>query len=315
MNEFDIIRHYFTRQPCRPEGLTLGIGDDAAVISVPEAHELVVAMDTLVSGVHFPDAAAAGDIGWKALAVNLSDLAAMGAEPRWATLSLTLPEADENWLADFSSGFFDLAAQYRMDLIGGDLCHGPLSITVQVHGLVPAGQALTRQGARPGDGIYVTGTLGDAAYALAEAVVTSPDHDYFFHRLARPQPRVVCGMALRGIATSAIDISDGLVSDLQHVLDASRVGANILAVSIPVSQPLNQALGEEEAVRVALTGGDDYELCLTAPVAEADRLRAIGDTHQVPVTQIGTIMPSPGLHIEGRNLEIPERGGGYRHFN
>lgn len=294
MNEFDIIARFFQRDVSSAEDVTLGIGDDAAVVRVPEGQELVLAMDTLVEAVHFPMNTAAEDIGWKALAVNLSDLAAMGAVPRWFTLSLTLPEVDEQWLENFSSGIFELASQYDAILIGGDLCRGPLAVTVQAHGLVAAGQAVMRSGARAGDLVYVSGTLGDAGYALT-AMAKAADKEYFLRRLNRPQPRVAVGQALRGLASSAIDISDGLAGDLQHILDASRCGARIDVDKLPVSPALAQVTDSAEACRMALTAGDDYELCFTVAASRAAEVNKMAAETGVPLTVIGEIVPETTL--------------------
>lgn len=294
MNEFDIIARYFQRDVSSATDVTLGIGDDAAVVRVPEEQELVLAMDTLVEAVHFPMNTPAADIGWKALAVNLSDLAAMGAIPRWLTLSLTLPEVDEQWLEDFSSGFFELARQYDASLIGGDLCRGPLAVTVQAHGVVTKGQAIMRSGARPGDLVYASGTLGDAGYALT-AMTAAADKEYFMQRLNRPQPRVAVGQRLRGLATSAIDISDGLTGDLQHILNASRCGARIDTEKLPVSPALIQVVDSTEACRMALTAGDDYELCFTVAASRVAEVNDIAVETGVPLTVIGEIVPGTTL--------------------
>lgn len=311
MNEFDIICRFFNR-PGRDENVTLGIGDDAAVVRVPSGQELVLAMDTLIRGVHFPESTAAGDIGWKALAVNLSDLAAMGAEPCWATLSLTLPEADESWLQAFADGFFELADQHRVSLVGGDLCRGPLTVTVQAHGLVPAGQAITRQGAVPGDLVYVTGYLGDAGYALTPDATGSSDYAYFRERLDRPQPRVRTGLALRGIASSAIDLSDGLAGDIRHILQASSCGAVIEAGRLPLSEPLRAAVDEETGRRLALTSGDDYQLCFTVSADQAGtmetRMTSIGET----VEQVGEI--TAGSDLIFRAADGERDYSAYLHF-
>ena len=308
MNEFDIIRRFFDRSPA-DESAILGIGDDGAVVSVPAGQELVLAMDTLIRGVHFPESTPAADIGWKALAVNLSDLAAMGAEPRWATLSLTVPDADETWLQAFADGFFSLADQYGVTLIGGDLCRGPLVITVQAHGLLPAGQAITRSGARQGDCIYVTGYLGDAGYALRST--ESATADYFRQRLNRPQPRIEAGKLIRGTASSAIDISDGLAGDIRHIMQASDCGALIKADKLPISPALQAAEEPAEARHLALTAGDDYELCFTvaseAGQALERRLLAAGES----VSLIGKITSDRQLHVES---DDGQQLTGYSHF-
>lgn len=308
MNEYDIIHRFFDRSS-GDNSVKLSVGDDGAVVSVPAGQELVLAMDTLIRGVHFPELTPAAAVGWKALAVNLSDLAAMGAEPRWATLSLTVPEAEESWLQAFADGFFSLANQYGVSLIGGDLCRGSLSITVQAHGLLPAGQAVTRSGARPGDRIYVTGCLGDAGYALTAA--ESVTADYCRQRLNRPQPRVEAGRLIRGTASSAIDISDGLAGDIRHIMRASDCGALIKADKLPISEALQAALEPAEARRLALTAGDDYELCFTVS-SEASRgleqqLKAAGEA----VSLIGEITSDRKLRIDADD-EVPLAG--YSHF-
>lgn len=312
MNEYEIIEKFFKRQTPDAVGVILGIGDDAAIVRVPADRELVLAIDTLVAGVHFPRETAPEDIGWKALAVNLGDLAAMGAEPHWVTLSLSLPEADEDWLSRFAQGFFQLAGRYGLALIGGDLCRGPLAVTVQAHGLVPAGQAITRAGARPGDRIYVSGTLGDAGYSLTEAGCHGPYRRYFRGRLDRPEPRLKLGQALRGIATSAIDISDGLAGDLAHILNASHVGAELDATRLPLSRELQMATEYEEGRRLALTAGDDYELCFTAAPASDAAIEQLAAENRVRLTVVGTIQSGSGLKC----LEISrdEQYTGYRHF-
>ena len=234
LSEFDIIRYFFDR-PQAADGrsdVLLGIGDDAAVVTVPDDHDLVLCMDTLVAGVHFPEDTSPGAIGHKALAVNLSDLAAMGAEPAWFTLSVTLPHADADWLAAFAQGMFRLADHYRVQLVGGDVTRGPLSVTVQAHGLVPRGRALRRSGAAVGDRIYVTGTLGDAGLALHQGAEQAPA---LRQRLDYPSPRVEAGLALRGLASAAIDISDGLLADLGHLLEDGRQGAMLEVDDLPRS--------------------------------------------------------------------------------
>ena len=271
LGEFDVIAQLRERCALPRADVRVGIGDDGAVLRVPGGQQLVVAMDTLVEGVHFPRDTAAADIGWKALAVNLSDLAAMGAAPAWATLALTLPRALPRWLNDFAVGFARLARTHRVSLVGGDTTRGPLTVTVQAHGFVPSGAALLRAAARVGDAIYVSGTLGDAAAGLAVAQrrlvgTRKADAAWLRARLDRPTPRVALGLALRGLAHAAIDVSDGLAADLTHVLDASRVGAEIDMTRLPCSSALRRATPDAaHRARWQLAGGDDYELCFTVP--------------------------------------------------
>ena len=318
LSEFDLIDRYFKNALSDGPEVRCGIGDDAAIVSVPQGMELSLSMDTLVAGVHFPASTTPADIGHKALAVNLSDMAAMGAEPRWITLSLTLPQDDPSaWLEGFMAGFSALARKYSLALIGGDLARGPLSITIEIHGWLPTGAAIYRGGAHPGDRIYVSGTLGDAGLALGVLdrrwTIDGKYHAEIFSRLHTPSPRIALGMALRGLATSAIDISDGLQADLGHILDASHAGARLDAGLLPLSKALQQ-LPLEQAWEIALTSGDDYELCFTLPVAapesEIKRLSAI-----TPVQCIGQVIAETGMYwqrADGSRF-IPT-GTGYRHF-
>ena len=339
--EFDLIARIRARA-CSRDDVLLGIGDDAALLRVPPNHDLVISTDTLNAGVHFPHDTAPTDIGWKALAVNLSDLAAMGATPAWCTLALSLPDADADWLDAFLDGFCALADLHDVALIGGDTTRGPLSITVTVHGLVPHGSALRRDGAQIDDDIWVSGTLGDAAAGLAllspspagrgvgvsgratRGIAMSPPHlnplpageedKQLLMRLDRPTPRIALGIALRDIASACIDISDGLVADLGHVLEASGVGAELELVALPMSDALGTL---DPAVREALQlgGGDDYELCFTAPSVHADRVRAAAVAADTRVTRVGYIQDSKGLrlHAADGTLRTAEPSG-YQHF-
>ncbi len=319
MNEFEIIEHYFKQaHPASKGNLTLGIGDDAAIINVAEETELVISTDTLVSGVHFFENSSAADIAYKSLSVNLSDIAAMGALPRWLSLSLTLPNKDLDWLKEFASSFNQLAQDQSLVLIGGDLTKGPLSITVQIHGVAPKGKSLRRSGANIGDLIYVTGELGAAAYALKHTedsrLFTSPT-DKEIQRLNRPDARIKTGLELRDNATSCIDISDGLLADLGHVLKASNVGAELKLSEIPYSDSLKK-LDEDIAIELALTGGDDYELCFTLPnsIPETvvDELALI-----CPIHCIGSInKQATKLSLINKNDELYKiKSNAYRHFN
>lgn len=315
MNEFELIRTYFAAQGLAREDVLLGIGDDAAVVRVPEGTEQVVTTDMLVADRHFRADAAPEGVGHKSLAVNLSDLAAMGARPAWFTLALALPAADADWLTGFCHGLFRLAHRYRVQLIGGDTVRGPLTIAIQAHGFVPAGQALRRAGARPGDRIYVTGALGDAGLALMDAVALSPaERSRVRERLDYPQPRVEAGEALRGLASSCIDVSDGLLADLGHVLEASRVGARIELAHLPLSAIYRGRLGAI-GWEPALAAGDDYELCFTMPPGRETALAERRERLQCEVTCIGEVEDEPGLRVldpQGRAYAPARRG--YDHF-
>ena len=318
MNEFEIIARYFKRAYPESQGdLRLGIGDDAAIIRPAADAELLVSMDTLVAGAHFFADTPPADIAHKALAVNLSDMAAMGARPRWLGLSLTLPGYDADWLSRFAAAFHDLAGRYALVLIGGDLSRGPLSVTVQIQGEAPRGRALRRAGAQPGDHIYVTGELGAAAWALQCLRKDRPEAatEAERARLHRPEVRVKTGLALRDVAHSCIDISDGLLADLGHILTASGLGAELMLPAIPLSQSL-KTQPRATALELALSGGDDYELCFTLPPdLPAPALAALG--RDCPVHHIGrTTPPGAGLKLlqaDGR-LYQPASVGGYRHF-
>lgn len=301
MTEFDIINKYFQSKAIDRPDIVRGIGDDAAIVDPPKNHQLVFSTDTLVESIHFLKGTKPDDLGYRSLAVNLSDLAAMGAEPAWVLLSLTLPEVDEDWLKNFSESFCSLAAQHDCALIGGNLAKGPLSITVQVTGLVPTGKALKRIGAKQGDLIYVSGELGGAQAGFR--ALTDNEESPFIQNFLRPRAQLDVGRALRDIATSCIDISDGLLADLQHILDASDVGATIKLDQVPVCSVLS--LDE------ALTSGEDYQLCFTLPV---DKVEALS----FPATCIGKIDAELGLRLLHRqetyaiNKLIDKLG--YQHF-
>jgi thiamine-monophosphate kinase len=315
-SEFDLIRRYFTRPAGRA---VLGVGDDAALIRVAPGMELAVSVDMLVAGTHFFPDAEPRSLGHKALAVNLSDMAAMGATPRWATLALALPGADETWLQRFAEGFFQMAREYDVDLVGGDTTRGPLAFSVQIMGEVPAGRALRRDGARVGDEVWVSGRLGDAALALAHLqgrVALSPeDAAACLPALHTPQPRVALGLALLGVAHSAIDISDGLLADLGHILESSRLGARIEFDALPVSEAMGRHLHEAAARDCLLAGGDDYELCFTAPRDRHEQVRDISRRLGLPLTQVGGIVAGRGLTVldrEGKAMAVATRG--FDHF-
>lgn len=309
MNEFDLINRYFCRTT-RRDDVVLGIGDDAALLRVPADHELVAAVDTIVEGVHFPIGSSAEDIGYRALAVNLSDLAAMGAKPAWSTLSLSIPQADETWLNGFSRGFFALADTHRCELVGGDTVRGALVITVQVMGIVERGTAMRRSGAKAGDAIFVTTMTGEAAAGLA-VVQSQPEQTAAARRLIdkflRPVPRIEQGRELRLHATAAMDVSDGLLIDLQRLCAASGVGALLDLSTSLLSNALLDTFEEAEAWRFALSGGDDYELLYTVPPS----LAHIGEQHGV---RIGTIVNGAGVRCRVNGFEHVPSAIGYDHF-
>ena len=267
MTEFDLIKRFFAEQPVQRKDVLLGIGDDCAIVTTNEKQHIAVTTDTLVAGVHFFEDAEPRAIGHKSLAVSLSDLAAMGAEPSWISIALTLPKVDEAWVSEFCAGVFELAEYYNVQLIGGDTTSGPLSITVTAQGLTPADKRLTRAGARAGDWLFVTGDLGDGAlalnYLLNKVEVESAYREQIIDKLLYPKPRVLAGQLIREYATAAIDLSDGLIGDLQHICEASNVGANIVLEDLPLSAALTETLPLEQAQQLALSGGDDYELLFT----------------------------------------------------
>lgn len=304
MDEFGIIRRYFTRATAT-RGIVAGIGDDGAVLEPTPGLQQVQVIDTLVEGVHFPSNMPAADLGYRAVAVNLSDIAAMGAIPRWMTLALTLWDKDENWVEDFAAGLFEAADEHDVALVGGDTTQGDAVVTsVHITGEVEPGRALLRSGARVGDTVYVSGTLGDAAAGLALCEQLGPQ-DELVRRFLRPAARVNLGRRLAGRASAAIDVSDGLVGDLRKMLDASGVGAEIDADKLPLSQPLRERYGDK-AIELALTGGDDYELCFTADpeaVADIDGITAIGG-----IVAGGDLV----CRQDGSIVEVDDSG--YRHF-
>lgn len=312
MREFDLIARIRERATARGDVL-LGIGDDCALLEVPVGLQLAITSDTLNAGVHFPPETRPFDIGWKSLAVNLSDLAAMGAQPAWCTLALALPEASAEFVDGFLDGFLELAAQHGVALIGGDTSAGPLSVNVTAHGFIEPGQALRRDGARAGDEVWVSGTLGDAAGALSQWRSAERVDPTLRLRLDRPVPRVALGRALRGVATSCIDISDGLLADLGHVCRASDLGARVDA--LPTSAALQAAFDPEQRRALQMTGGDDYELCFTAPAACCGAVLAAAEAGAVPVTRIGVIMRGKdvqAIRADGDSWKPPHAG--FEHF-
>ena len=310
--EFDLIARIRARVATRAD-VVLGIGDDAALLTPPPGRQLVVTADTLNDGVHFPRGTSPADVGWKALAVNLSDLASMGAEPAWCTLSLSLPQSDPAWIEGFLDGFLDLAEQHGIALVGGDTTRGPLSIAVTAMGLVEPGRALRRDGARVGDEVWVTGTLGDAAGGLAlldrEAVPA------LRARLDRPTPRVAAGRALAGIATACVDVSDGLLADLGHVCARSHVAARIDVDALPASAALMEVIGEADRIALQAGGGDDYELCFTAPADAGADIGAVSAQLGLRITRIGRIVVGEGVHpVDAKSQPWSSPRRGYDHF-
>jgi thiamine-monophosphate kinase len=306
-SEFDLIRRYFERPAT---GAVLGVGDDAALVRPSPGMELAIATDVLLEGRHFRVGADPRSLGHKSLAVNLSDMAAMGAVPRWATLGIALPRADEAWLAAFAEGLFALAARFGVDLIGGDTTRGPLNICVAIVGEVPPGQALLRSGARPGDEVWVSGELGGAALALEH-----PEIAPALERLERPEPRVELGIALRGVASAAIDVSDGFAQDLGHILERSGCGARVEYQRLPKAAAF-ATLGDAALERrCVLSGGDDYELAFTAPHAKRGEIESLSRRLGLPLARVGAItLGAPGLAVldeQGRPLAL-ERG--FDHF-
>jgi thiamine-monophosphate kinase len=313
--EFNLIKEYFTH-PMRHTNL--GVGDDAALISVSAGMALAISADMLVVGTHFYSDCDAYLLGWKSLAVNISDMAAMGANPKWATLAIALPEINDAWLAEFSRGFFACADASSVDLIGGDTTRGPLTISVQIMGEVPVGKAIKRSGAKVDDEIWVSGNLGDAAMALAhiQGKHTLPIHaiETCSQALHVPQPRVKLGLALRDLANSAIDISDGLLADLGHILEQSKVGAKLELSHIPHSQFAN--LGDTNILKMVLAGGDDYELCFTTPANNHSDILKLADSLGIPLSYIGQITGNTDLVIHGLDGEILDiKETGFDHFS
>ena len=335
--EFNLIKKFFTKPTQHTD---LGVGDDAALISVAAGMQLVVSTDMSVAGTHFFHDAAPYDIGWKALAVNVSDMAAMGAQPKWATLAIALPEVNETWLSEFSRGFFACADEFKIDLIGGDTTKGPLNISVTIMGEVPIGKALKRSGAQVGDDIWVSGQIGSAALVLAHLEnkigqskltlvndtlqANTPGHPLSnslhefdspcIHALHRPAARVNLGLKLRDIATSCIDISDGLLADLGHILKASNLGAVIDLEMIPCVDLLKSNFDNPQFQQFLLAGGDDYELCFTAPPSQREAIYLLSIQLNLPLTIIASTRIAIGLQAIYKNTEIKLLKQGFDHF-
>lgn len=325
MNEFELIQQFFQSRSVSDlpasSGVRVGIGDDCAVLGAsPE--DTVISTDTLVEGRHFPADCRADIVAGRALGSSASDLAAMGARPLGFTLALSLPSINEGWLAQFSQRLSDCAGRWHLPLIGGDTVRGPLVVTMTVLGRVVKNGALLRHGASEGDDLWVSGHLGDAAGGLAiiqdrcPTALTTSDRDYLLQRYRQPEPRLLLGSFLVGVASAAIDVSDGLLADAGHILRASGRGARLDTDALPVSQPLINALGYEQATTKALTGGDDYELCFTAPVSQRKLLTGLSGASQINtrLSRIGTITTEPGLKViqDGQLKEVCEHG--FDHF-
>lgn len=318
--EFSLIARYFDRVRRARLDVETGIGDDCALLNIPDKQTLAISTDTLVSGNHFLPDISPVDLAHKALASNLSDLAAMGADPAWLTLAITLPEVDEDWLEAFSDSLFEQINYYDMQLIGGDTTRGPLSMTLGIYGYVPAGRALKRSGAKPGDWIYVTGTPGDSAAGLAILqnrlrVENEQDAQWLLKRHLRPTPRILHGQALRDLASAAIDLSDGLSSDLGHIVKASNCGAMLDMDAMPFSDAMRRHVEPDQALRWALAGGEDYELCFTVPERNRGALDVAIGHLGVPFTCVGQMSADvEGIQFSRDGKPVSFDLKGYDHF-
>lgn len=319
MGEFELISECFSQAGRSRADVVIGVGDDGAVVQIREGFDLVVTTDTMVQGVHFFPDVDPRALGHKLVAVNVSDLAAMGAEPCWLSLAISLPGVDNAWLQAFAEGLSETADYYNCQLIGGDTTRGPLTLTVIAKGLVPKGKALTRAGAKVGDYIYVTGTLGDAALGLKlvqnQVEVSKKHRAHILQRFHYPTARVALGQALRTIASSAMDISDGLCGDLPHILKRSKVGATVDVNKIPMSQALKDSCDWQQALQCALSGGEDYELLFTVPEDKRGSLEVLLSPYGVPVTCIGRITGVAGkLELRHGDQPFAYQHQGYQHF-
>ena len=317
MDEFDLIRRYFDR-PVLDDSVRIGVGDDGAVLAADPGCELVTVIDTLVEGVHYPVDLQPFAIGYRSVAVNLSDVAAMGARPRWMTLALTLVDANEAWLEGFAEGLYAAAQEHNVSLVGGDTTRGSQAvISIQITGDVDTGMSISRSGASPGDLVFVSGTIGDAAAGLElikAGDVSSPEQQFLADRFCRPTARVSLGRLLSGVASAAIDVSDGLFSDVHKLFSSSGVGGRIDADCLPLSPALKNTCGDDEALQFALTGGDDYELCFTVRPDDEQTVMMLSEQCKVPVARIGEVNEGSALLCTraGNTIEIDH--GGYRHF-
>lgn len=338
LTEFEIIKHFFASTPAIKNSdaddhvtggvaenfcgdfsgdIVKGIGDDAAVLNVPADRQLVVTTDTLVESVHFPENANPRDLAFRSVAVNISDIAAMGGEPKWISLALTMPCADEQWLSEFSAGLREAARYFSVNLVGGDTTRGPLTLTLTAQGLVPFGQSLLRSGARLGEGIYVSGSLAGATAALHQMQSAGACTPSLLHEFYRPQSRVPVGVALRDLASACIDISDGLIADLQHIMSASGVGAELWLDTLPINEhALNYADKHDfDVLAWACGGGDDYELCFTMPHRFEDRLLTRLKPHNIAITKIGRVVADNKIIcLDNQGKPKAWKQTGYQHF-
>lgn len=317
VDEFELIRRFFTRE-YEAADVRVGVGDDGALLRPTAGKDLLCVVDTIVAGVHFPLQLAAADVGYHAVSVNLSDIAAMGGRPRWMTLALTLTEAEETWLRDFAGGLFEAADEHGVKLVGGDTTEGPTTVvTVQIVGDVAPENVLRRTGARVGDGIYVSGTLGDAAAGLSliqQPIPETPAGRYLMQRFSRPSARVALGQAIAPLASAAIDLSDGLTADARKLLQASQKGGIIELDKLPLSAEIRQQFAPAECVEMALRGGDDYELCFTTCVNNHARIMQVAAEQHIAVTRIGEVTAGDGLVCHNAGKRVDDRHNGYRHF-
>ncbi len=318
MDEFEIIRRLFVPDT-RSASVIVGVGDDGAVLRPQPGTDIVTVVDTMVAGVHFPAALPAEDVGYRAVVVNLSDIAAMGGKPRWMTLALTMDHSRSDWLDGFAAGLMSAAAEYGVELVGGDTTRGQeIVVSVQITGEIATERVMTRSGAYPGDGIYVTGTIGDAALGLKRLLSRQEDvphpngDDFLLRRFARPAARVQVGQEIASVATAAIDLSDGLFADTEKLLSAGGVGGTIEVNDIPLSDAYRAATAASEKWHYALSGGDDYELCFAAPQSAFEGVLEVAG---VPVTRIGTVTDERRLTCTRNGKEFPYQDSGYRHFN
>ena len=319
MGEFDLIKRYFSRKSLQ-NGVILSVGDDCAITSIPSGYQLAITTDTLVEGTHFLPSISPADLAYKSVAVNLSDLAAMGATPTWMSLALTLPEIKEEWLAEFSQSLFAILERYGVSLIGGDTTKGSLSITLTAQGFLPENQGLFRHQAKVGDWIFVSGFLGDSAAGLdlllKNRKIENESDRYFIQRHLNPTPRVELGLALRSFSCCALDVSDGLLADLEHILERSQVGAEIYLENLPLSRHLCTQYEQTQAEKFALTGGEDYELCFTVSEEKREEMEQVLRSQGIKVTCIGKILPQTnGLNLlkNGEKVALPEHCG-FDHF-